>query len=570
MFLLVLWRGSALAGPDAGAPSAAPSQDASAHPSASAAPVAATPSASAAAVEEPKPAPPPAPPPPAPAPSASETPAASAAPSAAPAPTASAPAPEPEPTAPPTESPAEVKIGETVAFVVRTHLADLSPETRAAAATKAIKDAFDASSPEDVHVEHANGLSVVYLGKTPVIQLSALDAKAAGDANLDVHADAVASQLAKAVRVEKSRSALASRIFSICLVVFFGVVVLYLWRKIGEFAARASDWLETNPQRIPAVRVRTLQILTPGAVRTGFALAISIGKWVGQLAIVYLWLLFGLSLFETTRGLSEQLNGYILSPFASLAARVASSLPIVVVVAIAVLVVAIVFRVVGLFFEGVREGSTTIEWLPPELARPTSTLVRVGLVLVTLVVAAPVLTGHDDGALARAGLIGVVTLGLASVPIAASAVVGVIVVFGRRFRIGEYISVGDQSGKVLEIGLTDVTLEDDEGHETRVPYLKTLTSPTQLIGPAPRVIVKVSVERARANADIREKLLFAIAPVGVDPRVEIEGIERDTVSFSLSVVTEDLDARSRLYLLALDALDGPPKDPDLDGEPEAP
>jgi hypothetical protein len=465
------------------------------------------------------------------------------------------------------DRPAEVKVGETVAFVVRAHLADQSTEQRATAASRAIQEAFDDASPEDVHAERAGELAVVYLGKTPVIQLSVADAKSANDATLDVHADSVASQLAKAVRAEKSRSALASKIFSICLVVFFGVVVLYLWRKIAEFAERASDWLEANPHRIPAIRVRTLQILTPTAVRTGSALAISVGKWVGQFSIVYLWLLFALSLFEATRDLSERLNGYILQPFVSLAARVAGSLPIIVVVAIAILTVAIVFRVVGLFFEGVRDGSTTIEWLPAELARPTSTLVRAGLLLATFVLAAPILTGHPDGALARAGLVGLVTVGLASVPLVASCMVGVVVVYGKRLRLGEYVHIGETSGKVLEVGLVDVTLEDDEGNETRVPHLLSLFRPTQVIGPAPRVTVRVGVERARANAETRERLLQAITHVGVDPRVEIEEIERDDVHFSLSVVTEDLDARSRLHLVALEALDGaslpfeePPKD----------
>ncbi len=455
-------------------------------------------------------------------------------------------------------------MGETLAFVVHAALAGQSPEERAASANTAIKGAFEDTAPEDIHVERANELSVVYMGKTPVIQLSLADAKSVGDASLDVHADSVASQLTKAVRAEKSRSALASKIFSICLVVFFGVVVLYLWRKIAEFAERASDWLEANPHRVPAIRVRSLQILTPTAVRTGGALALSVGKWVGQFSIFYLWLLFALSLFEATRELSERLNGYILQPFVSLAARVAGSLPIIVVVAIAVLTVAIVFRVVGLFFEGVRDGSTTIEWLPPELARPTSTLVRAGLLLATLVLAAPVLTGHPDGALARAGLVGLVTIGLASVPLAASAVLGVVVVYGRRLRLGEYVHIGETSGKVLEIGLIDVTIEDDEGHETRVPHLVSLLRPTQIVGPAPRVTVRVGVARGRANAETRDKLLDAITHVGVDPRVEIEEIERDDVHFSLSVVTEDLDARSRLHFVALEALDGttlPPEEP---------
>ena len=69
-------------------------------------------------------------------------------------------------------------------------------------------------------------------------------------------------------------------------------------------------------------------------IASATALAISVGKWVGQFSIVYLWLLFTLSMFEATRELSERLNGYILQPFVSLAARLAGSLPIIVVVAI--------------------------------------------------------------------------------------------------------------------------------------------------------------------------------------------------------------------------------------------
>jgi len=477
-------------------------------------------------------------------------------PAPTPLPTASA-APTPPPL-PEVEAPAEVRVGEFVAFTLRTRVAEQHARDRAALANKALKDSFDNATPDDARVERSGDVFVVYVGSQPIVQLTQADATAAGDPSLDVHADAVLAQLRKAIKAEKERTALANRILAISLVVVFGMVVIYLLRRIGDWAERGNHWVEDNPHRIPAIRVRTLTLLTPAAFRSAVALAISIARWVSQFAIVYVWLLAALGLFETTRGYTDKLNGYIVGPFVSLTSRIASMLPITVVVLIAGLVTAIVLRVIGLFFESVKSGATTIDWLPPDLAQPTSTLTRIGLVLTSLVFAAPVLTGHPDGALARGGLVGLATLGLASVPLIACATVGALVVYGRRYRVGDYLRIGPTSGRVAEVGLLDVVVEDDEGLLTRVPHLLSLVRPVQLQGTSPRVTIRVAVERRRATSALRAELSRTIVAVGAEPRVEVEEVGRDTVAMALSVLSEDLDARSRLHLLVLEVLDNPP------------
>ncbi len=484
-------------------------------------------------------------------------------------------APAAEPPAPPEaradlpaveiEAPAEVRLGEALAFELRAPRNGVSAAERARVASKALRDAFDTASPEDVRAEKGPDVAVIYVGSAPIVQLGPTDAAVAGDTSLDVHADAIAAKVKKAMQSEKERTALASRIFSISLVVFFGIIVFYLIRKIGEFTQRANDWLEDNPHRVPAIRVRSLMLLTPGAFRSVIAGAIAVGKWVGQLAIGYVWLLAALSLFDATRGYSERLNGMLLEPFVALTARVAGSLPITVVVLIAALVVAILFRVAGLFFESVRTGATTIEWLPPELARPTSTLVRVGLVLTTLVFAGPVLTGHPDGALARAGFVGVIAIGLASTPLLASGIVGLVVVYGRRYRVGEFVRVGPTKGKVVEIGLSDVTLADDDGNETRVPHLVTLSRPIEMLGFAPRVTARIVVHRRLATEELLRRLVDAAAAIGVEPRAAVEAVERDDATIALSVLGDEPDAKSRILLAALSTLDAREEAP-----PEAP
>ncbi|MFO0552149.1 MAG: mechanosensitive ion channel family protein [Polyangiaceae bacterium] len=461
------------------------------------------------------------------------------------------------------ETAGEVRLGDTVVFVILTRSGDQGAAERAVAATKALKSAAVDAAPEDVHVERAGEFAIVYVGPVPIVQLTTADATAAGDASLDVHADVVAGKVRKAIRAEKERSALASRIFSISLVVFFGMVVLYLLRRIGHLTERANEWVDDNPHRIPAIRVRTLTLLTPVAFRSALALGIGVARWFGQFAIVYVWIIAALGLFETTRGYTQKMNGYLLEPFVALTARVVTALPITVVVLISALVVALVFRVVSLFFESVREGTTVLEWMPVDLARPTSSLVRIGIVLGTLVFAAPVLTGHQEGALARAGLVFLITIGLASVPLVANGVVGVIAIFGRRFTVGDRVSIGDTRGLLREISLVELILETRDGVVTRVPHLVSMFRPTEIDRGRERVAVRIETERWRFDDVLRERLLAAIAVLGSHPSVKVVALDVERVGLELAADAGDAaeargDAlRDQLFSAAIDVLSSP-------------
>ena len=143
----------------------------------------------------------------------------------------------------------------------------------------------------------------------------------------------------------------------------------------------------------------------------------------------------------------------MLAPISALMGRAASALPVLLVAAIAELAVLLLVRFVGLFFSSVARGETSLSWLPIDLAAPTSILVRAGIVLLALVLAAPLVTGSDDGALSRAGLVALVVLGLSTMPLVACVAVGTAVVFGRRLKVGEYAEIGGRAGVVRALSL---------------------------------------------------------------------------------------------------------------------
>ncbi|HEX4339056.1 MAG TPA: mechanosensitive ion channel domain-containing protein [Polyangiaceae bacterium] len=480
--------------------------------------------------------PPPETPPPAIAPSID--PVASAAPSASAALVAPAPPVVAEETVALPEEPA--KIHDTVVFVLRHGHGKKSAAERAAASSEALTRAVETQGTEEVRVVRQGDALVVYAASIPVVELYPDDVEGTGFSTDDTFAATVAAHVREAVVAEKKRSAIASAVFSFSLLVFVGLVAFYVLRKIGEFFDRARKWTLDNPDRITGIRVQSQEVIGPTALRGGVLVTLIVGRFVAQIGVFYLWLVFALSLFQTTRPYTAKLTGFVVTPLSDLAARIAASLPLAVMAAVSGVTVYVLLRFVQLFFEGIARRQTVIPWLPPDLAGSTSVLVRVGIVVAALVLVAPLVSGDSDGALARAGSVVLLSFGLSATPLLASIAVGVVIVFGRRIRVGEHAEIGGRTGRVVAVGLIDVKMRDRDGCEVRVPHLLALVHPTRVLGVRPRISVEIVVAPDSAPAHVRQVLLDAVSTMGESPAVELTNLDADAASYrvTLSVVPE--------------------------------
>jgi hypothetical protein len=211
----------------------------------------------------------------------------------------------------------------------------------------------------------------------------------------------------------------------------------------------------------------------------------------------------------------------MLTPLYALAARIGSALPVVILAGIAVLAVSILVRFIGLFFDSVARGDTKVAWLSRELARPTSTLVRFGVVVTALVAASPLITGENDGALSRVGMVAVAAAALASTPLLACAAVGAIVVYTRRVKKGELVEFGGRAGRVTDVRLLDVRLEDAGACDISVPHLLGLFHPTRVHRHPPLAQLDVVVDAAAPQADVEKALVDAARSISSRGRVEL-------------------------------------------------
>ncbi len=453
-----------------------------------------------------------------------------------------------------TEKPAEVRAGDTVVFTLQAARAGRSAALRARSASEALREAL-LTNAGDVHVEHTGATSVVYVGERPVVQLTQEDAILAGDSSLAVHADRIAAGIRTALKTERERSALASSIFNVSLAVLFAVLAVFLLRRAWQLAERAGTWLTTHPERVPALRLRTLEVLNRATVRTSLSLGLAIGRWIALFGLVYAWLIATFSLFEVTQGFTGRLTGALLSPLATLASRIAAAVPLLVVVVFALLTLALVLRAVQLFFAEVARGTTSIAWLPRDLAPAFGRLTQIAIVILALVLAAPVITGNAEGAAPRLGLMLLAALALASVPLVASTVVGAITLFGRWLSVGDWVELGGRAGRVMQISLLETTLRDASGVDVKVPHLVRLWQPTRMHGPARRVTTTLQIERAVLTPALASRVEQVLAQAGSDAVVRLIEVGATHATLELGITSSAAGAGSDCLWAALAEID---------------
>jgi small-conductance mechanosensitive channel len=456
---------------------------------------------------------------------------------AAAAPSASSTAPAPSGSAAAAPPASDVKLHEHTVFSLYVARGDLSARNRATAASHALESIVDDPEKSLSRVEETPGNAVIFIAKNPIVQLSEADAVAAGgDVSVHVYAASVAAKIDDAVRSERTRSAIAEHVFSFSLLVFSALLALLLFRRVGDLSGRARSWVRAHPDAIPALKLGTIEVVRPVAIRGAVSIALALAHRIAQFTIAYSWLIFALSRFEATRDYTDRLAGFVLVPLSALIGRLGSALPLVVVAALAVLALGIAVRFVGLFFAGLARGETQVAWIPRDLAGPTSVLVRSGMVLASIVLAAPLITGTDDGALSRAGVVALVALGLACTPVLACAAAGVPTVFGRRLKPGEFVECGGRAGIVRDVTLLELVLEDALGCEVRVPQLLGLWHPTRVLGSAPFASIDVVVDAHERPNKVEEALVGAAVATCERARVDLISLDADGACWRVSAV----------------------------------
>jgi small-conductance mechanosensitive channel len=191
--------------------------------------------------------------------------------------------------------------------------------------------------------------------------------------------------------------------------------------------------------------------------------------WILLTFLLFIWLEFSLAQFPWTRPTSEQLTSIVTDPLVSIGRGFIDFVPSLLFLIVLVIVVRYGLRLVKLLFSALESGSTTLTGFEPEWSMPAYKVIRALAIALALVVAYPYLPGAGSEALQGVSVFAGLLLSLGAAGAVSNIIAGYFNTFGRVYRVGDVIRVGEIQGTVTQVRLLTTRVRTIKNEEVTIP-----------------------------------------------------------------------------------------------------
>ncbi len=236
-------------------------------------------------------------------------------------------------------------------------------------------------------------------------------------------------------------------------VVTLALYVLLFWAVLWVFR-NFLHWLEKSTRlHIKSLKIQESEII--GAERLSEALLwlVRTARWVLLAVLTYFFLATVFSYFPWTRGQSQSLLRYVVSPLTTIANSMLGYIPNLFYIIVILIVTRYVLHFVRLVAGEVERGRIRIPGFYPEWTQPTYKITRFLIFAFTAVIIVPYLPGEESPAFKGIGVFLGVLVSLGSTSAVSNVVAGIILTYTRGFRVGDWVTIGDNMGEVTQQAL---------------------------------------------------------------------------------------------------------------------
>ena len=353
--------------------------------------------------------------------------------------------------------------------------------------------------------------------------------------------------LAEMREARDTRALLPALLHSLAATAIAAVALLVLWRAYRWLSARLLARVRRSAERLMPHWGRT--IVGPVAVEKALMAPVRIVSWLLMFLVVYEWLAIVLGQFPYTRPWGEALFANLAGAVVEIARGIAQALPGLFFVAVIFYLTRLVARAVRSFFAGVEEGRISVQWVDETTARPTARLINGVVWLFGFVAAYPYIPGSDSEAFKGIGVFVGLMLSIGSSGIVNQAVSGLMLMYTRALRPGEFVQIGDTEGTVRSVGFVNTRIETLRHEEVSIPNAVIAGTVTRnfsrLAGDGGvRVATKVTIGYDAPWRQVRALLLMAAGRTQSiaqtpEPRVLQTALQDFYVEYTLLVTVAD-------------------------------
>ncbi|QCP10450.1 mechanosensitive ion channel family protein [Pseudoduganella umbonata] len=375
---------------------------------------------------------------------------------------------------------AELAVANRTIFVFRSPLAGYSPADRAEAAQRRLDRALAAKGPGTTSIRSIPEGTQVLLDGSLLFLVTPDDINLlAGDTSDTVAADS-AARLSVALG-ERTKQA-SPRYLAIAAALAFAATLACLLALRG--IRSAQGWADRRLQVLLARRLERLSFrnvrLLDAEHYVGLVRRLAIGAaWALRLLAGYLWLTFVLRQFPYSRAWGEWLQGHLVETGAHIAREVAAAVPGLLIVLLIAAVARVATLTVTSVSRRIESGQLQLGGLDKDTAAPSRRLANLVIWLFALAMAYPYLPGSHTAAFQGVTVLAGLMVSIGASSIVAQGAAGLILMYTRPLRKGEYVKIGEAEGTVVDLGMFSTRLRNGLGEEVSMPNAYVLANTTK-------------------------------------------------------------------------------------------
>lgn len=241
---------------------------------------------------------------------------------------------------------------------------------------------------------------------------------------------------------------LLHRLVALALILLLGAFLLQQIRRTG----RAFQIRVQGPWKalLPALRLGSLELLPAERMAAALHRVVSWCLRLLALIVAYIMLSLSFGLFGPTQGLAGHLLLSLKEPLLRFGKALLDYLPRGMVLVLIVFGTRMLLGLLRPLFDTLGRGEARAEGFDAEWAKPTYTLVRLGVLTFALVLAVPYLPGSGSEAFKAVSLFVGILVSLGSSGTIGNFISGGVLTYMRAFRAGDVVKLGEHTGIVVE------------------------------------------------------------------------------------------------------------------------
>ncbi|MDR0498677.1 MAG: mechanosensitive ion channel [Holophagales bacterium] len=249
------------------------------------------------------------------------------------------------------------------------------------------------------------------------------------------------------------------------IAVFF--IFLALIGRAAKFAR--NKIVKLTISKLPKISLGRISVIDPQRVSAWLKAIIYIIYYAIIAIVAYLCVIYILNCFPYTRSWAGTLGSGLANLLINMGEAVLRSLPGLFAIGIIVFVTHGLTHLINSIFKAIERGETTLPWIHQDTAAPTRRIVVGLLWLFAVVMSYPYIPGHESIAFKSMSIFVGLLVSFGSAGIVNQAMNGLVIMYARSFKCGDYVKIGEVEGTVSELTMLSTKLCTIRHEEIIIP-----------------------------------------------------------------------------------------------------